>query len=278
MGYTVKDYESKHPEYRLVDIYADEGITGTSVEKRDELNRLIHDCKKGKIDRVVVKSVSRLARNTEELLATLRMFRDIGVTVYFEEQGIDTEKLNSEMIVTFPGMAAQQESMSISGNIRWSYQKRMESGEFNTNFPAYGYRLNQGRLEIYEPEAEVVRHIFTLYLQGNGAIRITQILKNEGIPNRQGNPKWGPNTIRYILKNERYMGDARLQKQYTTDTLPFKLKHNHGDRPQYYVENSNPAIISREIFGTVQKIMEERTETLPQKYEYIQRKSEKLSL
>lgn len=257
-----KDYEYKHPEYRLVDIYADEGITGTSMEKRDEMNRLIRDCKKGKIDRIVVKSVSRFARNTEELLATLRMFKDIGVTVYFEEQGIDTDKLDSEMIVTFPGMAAQQESVSTSENMRWSYQKRMESGEFNTNFPAYGYRLNEGQLEIYEPEAEVVRHIFTLYLQGCGVIRISQILKKEGIPNRQGNPKWWPNAIRYILKNERYMGDALLQKKYTTETLPFKTKNNHGNRPQYYVENSNPAIIPREVFETVQRIMAERAEKL----------------
>ena len=115
------EYTAKHPEYELVDIYADEGLTGTEMKKRDELNRLIRDCKKGLIDRIIVKSVSRFARNTEELLVTLRMLTDLGVSVYFEEQGIDSSKLNMEMIVTFPGMAAQQESVNISGNMRWSY-------------------------------------------------------------------------------------------------------------------------------------------------------------
>ena len=114
-------YERTHPEYTLVDIYADEGLTGTDMKKRDELNRLIRDCQKGKIDRIIIKSISRFARNTEELLTTLRLLKSIGVSVYFEEQGIDTDKLNMEMIVTFPGMAAQQESMSISENMRWSY-------------------------------------------------------------------------------------------------------------------------------------------------------------
>lgn len=136
-----KDYERRHPQYRLVDIYADEGITGTCMDKHDDLHRLIRDCKKGLIDRIIVKSVSRFARNTQELLATIRFLKDIGVSVYFEEQGIDTDKLNSEMIVTFPGMAAQQESESISGNMRWSYKKRMESGDFNCCAPAYGFDL-----------------------------------------------------------------------------------------------------------------------------------------
>ena len=257
-----KDFEKKRPEYRLVDIYADEGITGTSMEKRDEFNRLIRDCKKGKIDRVVVKSVSRFARNTEELLVTLRIFKEIGVSVYFEEQGIDTDKMNMEMIVTFPGMAAQQESMSISGNMRWSFQKRMQSGEFNTYYPAYGFLIKNGQLEINEPQAEVIRHIFELYLQGNGVVRITQILMDEGIPNRQGKPRWRPNAIKYILKNERYMGDARLQKKYTTETLPFKIKTNHGEQPQFYVKNSNPAIITKEMFEAAQRLMSQRAEKL----------------
>ena len=154
------DYTKKHPEYELVDIYADEGITGTEMKKRDELNRLIRDCKKGLIDRIIVKSVSRFARNTEELLVTLRMLTDLGVSVYFEEQGIDTDKLNMEMIVTFPGMAAQQESVNISGNMRWSYQKRMQSGEFNCTCPAYGFDLINGQMVINETEAIVIRRIF----------------------------------------------------------------------------------------------------------------------
>ena len=124
-------YTREHPEYELVDIYADEGITGTSMQKRDEMNRLLNDCKGGHIDRILTKSVSRFARNTEELLLCVRMLKEIGVSIYFEEQGIDTAKLSAEMILTMPGVVAQQESISISENMRWSYNKRMERGEFN---------------------------------------------------------------------------------------------------------------------------------------------------
>lgn len=219
-----KDYERKHPEYKLVDIYADEGLTGTSMEKRYELNRLIRDCKKGKIDRIVVKSVSRFARNTQELLVCIRLLKEIGVSVYFEEQGIDTDKLNSEMIVTFPGMASQQESESISGNMRWSYKKRMESGVFNCCTPAYGYIMKDGQITVNEPEAVVIRRIFDLYLQGTGKQNIAKILNNEGIRRRYGKEKWYESAVHYILNNERYMGDALLQKSYTTEALPFRRK------------------------------------------------------
>ena len=236
------EYTKKHPEYRLVDIYADEGLSGTDMKKRDEQNRLIRDCKKGKIDRIIVKSVSRFARNTEELLITLRLLKEINVSVYFEEQGIDTDKLNMEMIVTFPGMAAQQESVSISGNMRWSYQKRMQSGEFNSTNPAYGFKLENGQLVPEEGEAQVVRRIFALYLQGMGSQTIANLLNEEGIHRRCGEDQWYAKAIRYILSNERYMGDALLQKKFTTETLPFRKIRNKGQKPQYYVENSNPAI------------------------------------
>ncbi len=253
-----KDYEKKHPEYTLVDIYADEGITGTCMEKRDELNRLIRDCKKHKVDRIIVKSVSRFARNTEELLVTLRLLKELGVSVYFEEQGIDTDKMNMEMIVTFPGMAAQQESMSISGNMRWSYQKRMQSGEYNCTYPAYGFNLVNNNLEINETEAEIVRLIFDLYLQGIGSTKIAATLNEMDIPRRKDCHKWRGSTILYILDNERYMGDVLLQKKYTTDTLPFRQRRNRGEQAQYYVENSNPAIVSREVFESARRLRTER--------------------
>ena len=252
------DYTKKHPEYELADIYADEGITGTEMKKRDELNRLIADCKKGKVDRIIVKSVSRLARNTEELLVLLRMFKDIGVSVYFEEQGIDTEKLNMEMIVTFPGMAAQQESVNISGNMRWSYQKRMQSGDFNCTCPAYGFDLKDGQMTVNETEAAVIRRIFELYLQGLGMQAIAKILNEDGVPRRYGQEKWHHSTVKYVLNNERYMGDALLQKKYTTETLPFRKVRNDGRLPQYYVENSNPPIVSRETYKAVQALMQSR--------------------
>lgn len=221
------------------------------MDKRDDLHRLIRDCKKGLIDRIIVKSVSRFARNTQELLSTIRFLKDIGVSVYFEEQGIDTDKLNSEMIVTFPGMAAQQESESISGNMRWSYKKRMESGDFNCCAPAYGFDLVDGSLVINETEAVVVRRIFSMYLQGYGKQAIANKLNEESVPRRHGTKLWYAFGIDYMLNNERYMGDALLQKKYTTDTLPFKKVKNRGERPKYYVENANPAIVSRETYAAV---------------------------
>ena len=257
-----KEYERRHPQYKLVDIYADEGITGTCMDKRDDLHRLIRDCKKGLIDRIIVKSVSRFARNTQELLSTIRFLKDIGVSVYFEEQGIDTDKLNSEMIVTFPGMAAQQESESISGNMRWSYKKRMESGDFNCCAPAYGFDLVDGSLVINETEAVVVRRIFSMYLQGYGKQAIANKLNEESVPRRHGTKLWYAFGIDYMLNNERYMGDALLQKKYTTDTLPFKKVKNRGERPKYYVENANPAIVSRETYAAVQELQKSRQKNM----------------
>lgn len=252
------EYTRKHPEYILVDIYADEGLSGTDMKKRDELNRLIRDCKKGKIDRIIVKSVSRFARNTEELLITLRMLKELGVSVYFEEQGIDTDKLNMEMIVTFPGMAAQQESVSISGNMRWSYQKRMQSGDFNCCCPAYGFDLLDGQLVPKEDESRIVQRIFNLYLQGMGTQSIANLLNDENVPRRYDQKKWYASTIQYILTNERYMGDALLQKSFTTETLPFRKVMNRGQKPKYYVENSNPAIVSRETYDAAQELLQSR--------------------
>ena len=254
-----KDYERKHPQYILVDIYADEGLTGTSMDKRDEMNRMIRDCKKGKIDRIIVKSVSRFARNTAELLTAARLMKELGISIYFEEQDIDTDKLNMEMIVTFPGMAAQQESEAISGNVRWSYKKRMESGDFNTITPPYGFNLINGELVENEDEASVIRRIFNLYLSGHGKQAIANILNEEGIPHKRGTANWVFYNISYILNNERYMGDALLQKSYTTDTLPYRKKLNHGEYPKYYVENSNPPIISRETYEAAQQLQKSKT-------------------
>lgn len=253
-----KDYEKKNPQYKLVDIYADEGLTGTEMKKRDELHRLIRDSQKGKIDRVIVKSVSRFARNTQELLVALRTLKELGVSVYFEEQGIDTDLMNMEMLVTFPGMAAQKESENISENMRWSYQKRMQSGEFNCCTPAYGFNLVNGVMEINEAEAAVVRRIFSLYLNGIGIQNIANILIQDKVPRKDGKTEWSHSAVRYILTNERYIGDALLQKKYTTDTLPFRKRLNRGEKPQYYVENSNPAIIEKAAFEAVKALLNER--------------------
>lgn len=184
---------------------------------------------------------------------------DIGVSIYFEEQGIDTAAIDLEMILTFPGMAAQKESETISENMRWSYQKRMESGDFNCCKAAYGYELIDGQLYINEAEAVVIRRIFDLYLQGCGKQAIANQLNTDGIPRRYGYKTWHLNAIHYILNNERYMGDALLQKNYTTETLPFRKRRNRGEKPQYYVENSNPAIVSREVFQAAQALQQRKT-------------------
>ena len=251
-------YAKEHPEYELVDIYADEGLTGTDINKRDEFLRMLRDCKAGKIDMIITKSVSRFARNTIELLETLRMLKELGVSVLFEEQGLLTEQLNSEVLVTLPGMAAQTESESISGNLRWIYQKRMASGDFNCCTPAYGYIMKDGQLAINEEEAKVVRHIFQMYLDGCGFQVIAQKLNEEGVPRRVGKKYWKHSGIKYILTNERYKGDALLQKRFTTETLPYRRVINHGQQPRYYVENSNPAIVSKEVFDAVQALLKTR--------------------
>lgn len=218
------------------------------VQKRDEQNRLIRDCKLGKIDRIITKSVSRFARNTQELLVALRSLKEMGASIYFEEQGIDSDKMNMEMLVTFPGMAAQQESVNISNHLRRSYQMRMESGEFNCCAPAYGYDLVNGQLVLKEDEAAVIRRIFDLYLQGVGKQNIANILNAEGVPRRYAQEKWYHTAVNYVINSDRYMGDALLQKKFTTDTLPFRKKKNRGEKPQYYVENSNPPIVSKETY------------------------------
>ena len=220
---------------------------------------MIRDCKKGKIDRIITKSVSRFARNTAEFLAATRALKEMGVSIYFEEQGIDTETVDLELMMTFPGIAAQRESETISENMRWSYQKRMESGDFNCCRAAYGYDLIDGELQINEAEAQVVRRIFHLYLQGCGKQAIANQLNADGVPKRYGQKTWHLFTIDYILNNERYMGDCLLQKSYTTESLPFTKKRNRGEKAQYYVENSNPAIVSRETYQAVQELQKSKS-------------------
>lgn len=267
-----KEFFNERPEYELVDMYFDEGLSGTEMKKRDEFLRMIDDCKRGKIDKIITKSVSRFARNTEELLNVIRLLKNIGVSVYFEEQNINTEKLNAEMILTFPGMAAQKESETISGNLRWSYKKRMESGEFISTRAPFGYKFIEGKLEINEKEAEVVKRIFDLYLNGKSSVEITELFNKEKIEKRYKNKIWGRTTIQYILNNEKYIGNAILQKSYTTDSLSHKRKKNRGEKPQYYVENSNPPIVSLSDYEAVQNIMKkEKNESLREKYHLSQK-------
>ena len=256
----IKEYTERigqNPKWVLADIYCDEGLTGTKAEKRDDLQRLIADCRRGKVGRVLVKSVSRFARNTYDSLAVTRLLKTYGVSVYFEEQDIDTATMSDEVLLTMQSMSAQGESQTLSQNMRWSYQERMKKGEFFGNTPAYGYKLAGTTMEILEPEAEVVRRIFALYLTGLGKQAIANLLTAEDVPRRYGHKRWYAHTVDYVINNERYIGDALLQKKYTTE-FPFIKKTNKGELPQYYVENSHPPIISREDFDAAQKLQESK--------------------
>ena len=246
------NFIAQHPGWELADIYADEGITGTSLEKRDEFKRMLADCRAGKISRILVKSVSRFARNTLELIETTRELKDLGVVVVFEEQGIDTAQMLGEMQLTLLAMAAQEESTSISKNMRWSIQKRMDAGTYLGNTAPYGYRLEDGQLKIEETEATVVRRIFEMRLSGMGQVAITQELNRKRIQPRDGKP-WTVYRVRYILSNERYIGDSLFQKKYIADPLSHKSVRNHGERDQYYIHDTHEAIISRENFQKVQE-------------------------
>ena len=242
-----------NPDWELYDLYADASITGTSIDKRDEFKRMLADCREGKIQRVLVKSVSRFARNTTELLETTRELKDLGVVVVFEEQGFDTSQVLGEMQLTMYAMAAQEESLSISKNMRWSYQKRMAAGRFVGTKPPFGFNLENGCL-IQNEDAETVRDIYSLFLSGIGMQQIASILNN-----RDENGKhWGRTAITAILKNERYVGDALLQKRYTTDTLPFKEKYNNGAKQQYYIKDNHVGLISRDDFKRCQGLLLER--------------------
>ena len=254
----------EHDGWELVDIYADEGLTGTRMDKREDFQRLMYDCRKGKIDKVVVKSISRFARNTRDCLVTLRELSSLGVTVKFEKENIDTGTLTSELMVSVFGTLAQEESVSISKNQRISYQRRMERGEFITCAPPLGYRIVDGKnLEIVEETAKVVRWIFASYLAGRSTAWIAEKMSRRNLAPMHGGKAWHPQTIQKILKNEKYIGDALCQKTYTLNTFPFIRKDNHGEADQYYVENTHPAIISREDFQKAQELMKRRAERVP---------------
>ena len=249
---------SEKSEWIMVDIYADEGITGTSAEKRDDFQRMMADCRRGLIDQILVKSISRFARNTKECLENVRELKELGVNVRFERESINTANVSSELITAIYAAFAQKESESISGNMRWSYQRRMESGQFNTCKAPFGYRLQKDTLVIDEYEAAYVRLIFALYLEGKSRKEIASYLSEINAPTRKDVPGWKESTVSYILHNERYAGNALLAKKITTDDFPRKKVRNHGEREQYYVVNSHPAILDTGVFEKAQALSNQR--------------------
>ena len=253
------DLITAHDGWKLVDIYADEGISGTVADKRDDFQRLMADCRRGLIDRVLTKSIARFARNTVDCLEAVRELKSIGVSVFFEKEKIDTAIMSSEMITAIMASLAQKESESIGSNMQWSYQKRMERGEFNTCKAPFGFRLEESNLVVEESEACVVRFIFEQYLSGASREEIAAKLREANAPTRADVPLWKSSTIYHILSNERYAGNALLAKRITTNTFPKEKVKNHGERPQYYVEGSNPPIITPETFEKARQLAARRT-------------------
>lgn len=252
-----------HPDWDSVGVYADYGVSGTKKDNRTGLNRLLRHCEQGRIDRVICKSISRLSRNTADTVEIIRKLKTLGITFYFEKEALDTGDMQSEFILTTLAALAQEESRTISENIHWSMEKRSPRGDV-PNMRCYGYELSdefettetgykRRKVVIVPEEAEVVRKIFMLYVDGKNIAEITRILNGEKIPSPDSKYGWMKEKIRYILKNERYCGDVLTQKTYTEDFLMHKSKRNRGEIPQYYIKNHHPAIITRELFQKAQK-------------------------
>ncbi|MBQ6979052.1 MAG: recombinase family protein [Clostridia bacterium] len=248
------DYIRENDKMKLVDIYADEGITGTEMRKRDEFKRMLKDAKDGKIDRILVKSVFRFARNSLECIESVRTLKDSGVSVYFENDNIDTDKMNSEMMLYIKSAFAQSESLSHSRRMVTSVRMRMESGTYFSGSVPYGYKMVDRELVIVPKDAKKVKTIYRLYLSGLGMSAILKHMKR----NETDGVAWTMGRISYILSNERYMGDFILHKTFTPNVFPLRNRPNRGEDAMYYCENANVPIISKEDFKTVQKIKEDR--------------------
>lgn len=240
------DFYTKHiagkEDWEMVDIYADEGISGLEARNRDDFNRMMADCREGKIDRVLCKSISRFARNTQEYIQFVRELLRLGISIHFEKENIDTGKMTSEQVAQIYGAFAQMESTNHSSNMRFSVRMRMEKGLFVPSSVPYGYRLAGRDLEIIPEEAEVVRRIFSAYLSGQGKDDIARELNQLGVDRGRNREKWHPSTVAYILTNISYTGDMIWQKSCATDTIPFRQVRNLGQKPRYFVEHSHPAI------------------------------------
>ena len=254
------NYINGNADWEFAGIYADDGITGTNTKKRDEFNRMIEDCMEGKIDMVITKSISRFARNTLDCLKYIRQLKDKNIPVFFEKENINSMDSKGEIMLTIMASLAQQESQSLSQNVKLGFQFRYQQGEVQVNHNRFlGYTKDENkRLVIVPEEAEVVKRIYREYLEGASLLQIARGLEADGILTAANKRKWRPETLKKILQNEKYIGDALLQKTYTIDFLSKKRVVNNGIVPQYYVENSHEPIIPREIFMQVQEEMVRR--------------------
>jgi DNA invertase Pin-like site-specific DNA recombinase len=248
------NYIQANPDWIFVEVYADEGTTGVMTKGRDDFNRMVRDALNGKIDFIVTKSVARFARNTVDSLVTVRKLKEKGVEIYFEKENIYTLDSKGELMLTIMSSLAQEESRSISENVTWGQRKRMQDGKVSMPYKRFlGYAKGEdGVPQVVEAEAAVVRQIYARFLGGATYREIAARLTEQGIPTPGGKAVWSVSTVRSILKNEKYAGNALLQKAYTVDFLTKKRKANEGEVPQYFVENSHPAIVTPATFELTQ--------------------------
>ncbi len=244
-----------NPNWKMAGIYADDGKSATNTKKRDDFKTMIEDCMAGKIDLVLTKSVSRFARNTVDSLQNIRKLKEKNIGVYFEKEGVNTLEGTGELLITILSSQAQEESRNLSENTRWGLVRRFENGIVSVNHKKFlGYTKDEnGELIIVPEEAELVRRIFRLYLEGASILQITRALEADQIKTVTGKDKWHCSVIEKMLQNEKYMGDALLQKTYTVDFLTKKRVKNQGIVPQYYIEDNHEPIIPKELFYRVQE-------------------------
>lgn len=248
------------PKWKLVKIFADKGISGTSTKHRDEFNKMIRMCKRGKIDMIITKSISRFARNTVDCLKYVRMLRQLNIDVYFEEQGIHSIENGSEFYITVYGSLAQSESENISANVRWGKEQSAKEGNVQFRYKnTLGYRKGEdGNPEIIPEEAEIIQFIYHRFLAGDSYGTIKTALEEKGVQSPAGKGIWSYSTIRSILTNERYKGDMVINKTFVVDCISKQVKKNNGERTKYYIENNHPAIIDDNTFGKVQEELARR--------------------
>lgn len=252
-------YIQSKDEWEFAGLYADEAISGITADKRSDFQRLLADCHAGKIDRILVKSISRFARNTLDCIQTVRELKRLNIPVEFEKENIDTGSMGSEMLLSILGAAAQEESLSISKNLKWSYRRRMKSGDFITSKDLLGYSFTNNTLVPIPEEIPIVEYVFNSYLVGKSPEEIADEFNREHIKtDKRQSGRWQASLIRYILSNEKYIGDSLVQKYYTPDEFPLREKRNKGEISQYYIQNSHPAIITREVFDSVQELLKKR--------------------
>ena len=255
------DLINRKKEWSLVGIFADEGISGTQTKKRTEFNRMIRMCKNKKIDLVITKSISRFARNTVDCLEYVRQLKNLGIGVIFEKENINTLTMTSEFMIALYGSFAQAESESISKNVSWGKEKAYREGKVQFQYQnLLGYRKGaDGKPEIVPEEAETVRLIYKLFLDGYSMTNIKKTLESKGILTAKSKKVWNESLISSILKNEKYVGDALLQKTYTLDCITHKVVKNHGERPMYLVTDHHAPIIDRDTYNRVQQELARRS-------------------